>query len=519
MARDEDQTSDPTTDVTRRTTLKGAGATLGAAALGACGDDGATDAGVGGTGDTSTTTGEAPGTGSSGDTGGDSTGGSTDGADGTTTDGPGPIEACAEPGELSAEELLAGVDTIVVLMMENRSFDHYFGAMSLEEGLPVEGLVGDESNDDAMGNAIATFPSDYWVVEEDPPHGWNSSRVQWNDGANDGFVAAYLARGATDPNPVMGYHTRDQLPVLYALADNYVLCERWFSSVMGPTWPNRFYLHLATAGGQMENEVVADIPSVWDRLDDAGISNTYYHSTLAFTLTFGKATGIKLVGEFFDDAEAGNLPAVSYIDPAFSFEPNVGNDDHPPADIREGQAFIASVYNALAQSPHWDRCLLIITYDEHGGFYDHVSPPSDATDELPEFRQLGFRVPSLVVGPHVRKGCVSSTQLDHVSVISTLTNKFGLAPLNDRVTETNDLTMAIDPALVDDPQPPISLPPLKLKRRPSYRTDVAFGGQKELARFMDRIDAPARLDRRHEHDAVMNELFDWGVRLGAIEEL
>ncbi|MEM6992254.1 MAG: alkaline phosphatase family protein, partial [Myxococcota bacterium] len=267
-----------TPTLTRRGTLHGATAAAGIAALGGCtgdgtGDDDGADTGGQTTGGSTTTGGESssgPGTSDGGVA--DSTGGS----DGSTGDPSEPLQTCAEPGEMSAEALLANVDTIVVLMMENRSFDHYFGAMSLEEELPVDGLVGDEANPDAMGNPIAVFPSDYWVVEEDPPHGWNSSRVQFNDGANDGFVTAHLASGATDPNPVMGYHTRDQLPVLYALADNYVLCERWFASVMGPTWPNRFYAHLGTAGGQMENTGVSDIPSIWDSLDDAGITNTYY---------------------------------------------------------------------------------------------------------------------------------------------------------------------------------------------------------------------------------------------------
>ena len=268
----------------------------------------------------------------------------------------------------------------------------------------------------------------------------------------------------------------------------------------------------------MHNEAVSEIPSIFDRLDEAGISNTYYNSTLAFTVTYGKATGVKNVSEFFAEAEAGQLPAVSYVDPAFSFFPQVGNDDHPPANITDGQAFIASIYNALANGPQWERCLLIITYDEHGGFYDHVSPPGDATDEVPEFRQLGFRVPSLVVGPHVRRGCVTSTRFDHVSVLSTITRRFGLRPLNDRVTATNDLSVAIDPDLLEDPQPPITLPATVVQRRETYRTERAFGGQTELAELMDRIGAPAHLDRRHEHDAVMRELHDWGVKLGAIVE-
>ena len=445
--REEDETTDA--GVSRRATIQGASAVGISAAIGCSGDDGDDDGA-----DTSGSTGGGT------SSGGGSTGGSTGGADdssgsedssGSTGEPDDGLGQCAEPGEMTVEELLANVDHIVFLMMENRSFDHYFGALALEESAPVTGLTGDESNPDGAGNDISVFPSDYWVVEEDPPHGWNSSRAQWNEGANDGFVTAHLASGATDPNPVMGYHTREQLPVLHALADEYVLCDQWFASVMGSTWPNRFYAHLGTAGGMMSNDSVSDIPSIWDQLEDAGISNTYYHSTLAFTITFGKLDGVQHVNEFFDACEAGTLPAVSYVDPAFSFEPNVGNDDHPPADIRDGQAFIASVYNALANSPLWDRCLLVITYDEHGGFYDHVSPPSDAVDELAEFRQLGFRVPSLVIGPHVRRGCVTSTRLDHVSIVSTITRKHGLDPLNDRIDQTNDLSVAIDPVRIDDP--------------------------------------------------------------------
>ena len=499
--------------ISRRATIQGASAASLSAAVGCAGDDGDDEGG----GDTSGTTSGGTTSGSTGDGSVDESSGEGE-SSGSTGEPSEPFEQCPESGDMSAEALLANVDHIVFLMMENRSFDHFFGALSLEESLPVAGLAGDESNPDAMGNDIVVFPSDYWVVEEDPPHGWNSSRAQHNDGANDGFVTAHLASGATDPNPVMGYHTREQLPVLYALADEYVVCDQWFSSVMGPTWPNRFYAHLATAGGMMSNEGVADIPSIWDRLDAAGISNTHYHSTLAFPITFGKLGGMEQVNAFFEACEAGTLPAVSYVDPAFSFEPNIGNDDHPPADIRDGQAFIASVYNALANSPHWERCLLVISYDEHGGFYDHVPPPDDAVDELPEFTQLGFRVPSLVIGPHVRRGCVTSTRLDHVSIISTITRRFALEPLNDRVTQTNDVSVAIDPERIDDPRPPIELPATEMARRATWRTEQKFGGQTELSRFADRIRAPRHLDRRADHDQIMNELFDVGLALGAIVE-
>jgi phospholipase C len=362
------------------------------------------------------------------------------------------------------------------------------------------------------------FPLDKWVIDDaDPPHGWASSHAQFNGGAMDGFVTQYAEDGANDISLVMGYHVREHLPVYWALADNFVLCERWYASVMSSTWPNRFYLHLATSGGQMGNDGVSGIPSIFDRLDAAGITNVYYNSNLPFTLTYGKTTGVEPISAFFEAAEAGNLPQFVMVEPSLTALDNIGNDDHPPADIRMGQAFIASVYQALANSPQWDKCLLVIMYDEHGGFYDHVPPPA-AFDELPEFEQLGFRVPALVVGPHVRRGCVSSTQFDHVSVIATATRKWGLEPLNERVTMTNDLSSAIDPLFVDDPQPPAALPPMEIHMPKTFTRVVPYrGGQVELFRLADRLALPRHLDMRREHDRVMRRTLEWGARLGAVK--
>jgi phospholipase C len=169
------------------------------------------------------------------------------------------------------------------------------------------------------------------------------------------------------------------------------------------------------------------------------------------------------------------------LDPILTAGPTIGNDDHPPADVRDGQGFVSTIYDALAASPNWGRTLFVVTYDEHGGFYDHVAPPL-TTDAHPGFEQLGFRVPSFVAGGQVRRGCVNGTVLDHVSVAATVAVRWGLAPLNDRVAATADLSSCIDPELIDNPRPPASLPKIVLPRTPKvYVPGANFGGQLELA--------------------------------------
>jgi phospholipase C len=491
-------TRDDRKKLSRRRTIQGMGAVVGTATLGCASDDETGDGTSAGTGDTGGTSGD-PATDES--TGGDD----------------GPIgSACGDPGNLSADELLASIDTIVVVMMENRSFDHYFAARKLVEGHALLGLDGTETNPDGSGNSIGVFPMDLFVIDDDPPHGWGSSRRQWNGGANDGFITEYIAYGATDPSLVMGYHLREHLPILWSMADEYVLFDHWFCSVMGPTWPNRFYLHLGTSDGETGNNQLSGLPSIFDRLDDAGITNAYYNTNLPVPVTYGKTEGIEPIENFFAAAQSGTLPQFVMVDPAFTFLNTIGNDDHPPADIRMGQAFLASVYQALAQSPQWDRCLLVITYDEHGGFYDHVSPPT-TFDPLPDFQQLGFRVPGLVLGPHVRRGCVDSLQVDQVSILSTVTRRFGLEPLTERVAMSPDLSSAIDPLFVNDPRPPAPLPPVELRMPKSFEAPGFRGGQVELAQLVDRMKLPNHLDRRRDSARVVRRLLELGADLGAVK--
>jgi phospholipase C len=454
-------------------------------------------------------------------TGGTTTESSSSAADessSSSTGDTGPIQSdCEASSSMSFEELVAPIEHVIVVMMENRSFDHMFGALALE-GRVVDGLTGDETNPSPTGD-VGVFVLTDPVVLIDPDHSWEGSRAQWNDGANDGFVSSYAAEGALDPTLVMGYYERGTLPVSYALADAYSICDRWFCSVMGPTWPNRFYLHMGTSGGATTNDTPAEVPpTIFDRLTESSITNVYYSSNVPFTLTYGKTEGVEQISAFFEAAAADTLPQFCMVDPSFTdfaTDPTTGTDDHPPADVTMGQAFLASVYAAIAQSPAWERILLVITYDEHGGFHDHVSPPT-TTDDLPEFEQLGFRVPALVIGPHVRRGCVNSTQFDHVSVLSTVTRKWGLTPLNARVEMTADLSSCIDPNFVDDPQPPAVLPAMQVRRPKPGLTASRGSSHDELFALAERYG----FDPATRHAAAMRSLdavLGWGERLGALK--
>ena len=355
-----------------------------------------------------------------------------------------------------------GIDTVVVLMMENRSFDHVFGEIRKDPYYPsaetIDSLRGGESNLTWRGQSIPSYHLET-MIQADPPHDWRQCRTQWNGGKNDGFV---LAHSGLWEREAMGFYRREDMPVTYWLADHYTVCDRWFSSVLGPTWPNRTVLHAANAGGLKYNHPFMRGPTtIWEALKPLGKSaKNYVGGAIPF---FAGAFLRKLLSginplsslsHFFDDAKNGCLPNFAMIDPDFWL-----NDDHPSHDASLGQALINSVYQAIAASPQWERSLLIITYDEHGGFYDHVPPPTCIEDK-PEFRQLGFRVPSLVIGPTVRRGAVCSEQLEHSTIAATLAAIHGLPILSTRMAHTADLAGCMDPDAVGAPRRPAPAPPV-----------------------------------------------------------
>jgi phospholipase C len=478
--------------LTRREALRGIGVAVGAAALG-CGHE---------------TSGQAT---------------PPDGAAASPPDGAPPVPdaspdatavtACTSTSTMSPAELLANIDTIVVLCMENRSFDHYLGSLRLvEKRAGVDGLTGAESNPAPDGSTVAVHQLETFTPA-DPPHDWSSCHTQWDDGANDGFVKAHAGADQAD---VMGYYVRAQLPITYALADQACVCQRWFASVMGPTWPNRFYLHCGTANGMQTNLPVVGLKSVFDQLAAAKVAATnYYHDVAWAAGGYLKLTGTAPVEQFFSAAQAGTLPPFSIVDPQFTG--TGANDDHPSHDVRLGQALIASVVAAMAQSPQWPRSLLVITYDEHGGFFDHVPPPT-ASDATQSFQQLGFRVPAMAIGPTVRAGCVVDDVLEHASVVATVAVKWGLTPLTERAAAASDLSVLLDPLAFTTPHPPPVLPPLMMSRRAlaERRARPEPPAHEELRAALDAHPLPPGLDRRADADAITDRVLAWGEKLAGL---
>ena len=420
-------------------------------------------------------------------------------------------DAATGPGRIS---------TLVVLCMENRSYDHYLGSRSLE-GKPGDGLVEGMKNLTGAGVEVPIFRTDVPCVA-DPPHGWTASHDQWNAGANDRFVQVYEADGAPDPRQVMGYWTRQELPIHHAIADAYTSCDRWFSSLMGPTWPNRMYLYSAQSGGMTANDLPTAGGFPWTsfmgHLDAAGVPWRNYYTSIGMAPLFSdsitNSRWIQLMPEFFEDAEDGTLPPFAMIEPEY-----YRNDDHPPGHPILGQALIASVYASLAASPQWNECLFVVTYDEHGGFFDHVSPPKAMDDRAADgFDQLGFRVPALLMGPYVKEGYVSSVQVEHASVLKHAWGMFGLEPLMMRDAAAADLSDALDldRLMRGDPRPPVPLPEVVVDQ--SMIGAECFSAKRtgEIDLF-DAIEAgvyPKAFDHRHESRAIQEAIIDNLARHG-----
>ena len=376
-----------------------------------------------------------------GATPGDDTGGT--GGDGGTTTPPGKIEH------------------IIMVMMENRSFDHWYGARRLLEGRKDEdGLVEGMSNPSPTGKAVPISHAVQLCVD-DPSHSWNGSHTQFNDGACDGFASVHGQIYGNDGADAMAYLTRDDLPISYALADAYTHCDRYFCSVMSSTWPNRFYGHLGSSQGMTGNDVPAEgytDPSVWQKLDEIGVDWVYYYTDVSFLSLLYKQIDVsrgRFLEDFFDALEDGELPPVVWVDPGFSY-----NDNHPPHHPALGELFLASLHEAIATSPLWDKVLVIVTYDEHGGFFDHVPPPTTEDDRADEgFDQLGFRVPTVIFGGYVKQQ-VDHSQYDHTSWLRWICDQHGIDPWTARIAAADPLSGVLDTEAMaaGTPRAPVELP-------------------------------------------------------------
>jgi phospholipase C len=424
--------------------------------------------------------------------------------------GPGP-----DPSRPVGSDRLPQIKHIVVLMMENHSYDNYFGMLERGDGFPLDGEGEPTCTNSSPGGVPVTAHrlTATTQTEAVPSQSWEDTHAQWNGGANDGFVrSAANQPGAEDATLAMGYWNENDLPFYYGLARTFPVADRWFSSCLGPTFPNRRFLVAGTAHGLTTDALSecfdrAANGTIFDLLNRHGISWANYHpephpthaltrllgvhglragrkarSTVESTLrpddvnpkTFMQFTAdaypagllrylghIHKVERFYADAANGTLPAFSIVDPDFRT-----SSEENPQDIQDGEAYAASIVNAVLDGPAWMHTLLIWVYDEHGGYYDHVPPPEAVEpDDTPPRRggpwrydRYGFRVPAVIVSPYARPDYVSHVVHDHTSILKLIETKWNLPPLTRRDEHADDLLDSLDlsspPAFATPPRLP-----------------------------------------------------------------
>jgi phospholipase C len=356
-----------------------------------------------------------------------------------------------------------GFDHVIVVMMENRSFDHLLGwvddADGRQRGLSYRDAAGVRHKTHALA------PDFQGCGQSDPDHSYEGGRVELDGGACDGWLRA----GRNDLYSI-GYYRKADLDFLGRAVPRWTTFSRYFAAILSETYPNRIYQHAGQTDRISNTATVSTLPTIWDRLAAANLTGRYYYSDVPFLAIWGgKYNAIShLVADFYADCAAGTLPNVSFIDPRFLGEgAGTSNDDHPHADIRNGEAFMGNIYKAVTESPNWDRTVLLFNYDEWGGFFDHVPPPaapipaSDAAAGNADGLR-GFRVPCVMVSPRARRGHVSHRVYDHTSILKMIEQRWGLPPLSVRDASANDLGRELSPhrrskaVAIDVPQGPFA---------------------------------------------------------------
>lgn len=356
---------------------------------------------------------------------------------------------------------------LVLVMMENRSFDHLLGWLPNADGKQA-GLQFPNKT----GGSEPTFelaPDFTGCKYPVPDHSYAGGRVEIDAGKMDGFL-----KPASSGLNAIGYYTEKDLPFSSALARNYTTCDHYFSSFLGPTYPNRLFQHCGQTDRIDNSLKLSSLPTIWDRLQAAGISHHYYFNNIPFLALWGlKYVGItRLYSDFLSDCAAGKLPAVSFVDPTFTTLGNLADDDEPHSDVRNGDAFLAKTFHALSTSPNWPDTIFVVNFDEWGGFFDHVPPPRAIapnnvdTDLVDGKALLGCRIPCIVASPWTRGNPASprlhATVCDHTSVLKLIESIWKLPPLatREQSQDTGNLLDALDlnhadtavPAM-PDPQP------------------------------------------------------------------
>lgn len=405
---------------------------------------------------------------------------------------------------------LSSISNIVVLMLENRSFDHMLGFLYTDRGnvspsgQPFEGLTGKESNPDTDGSPVPVFaiaPTDanaYFMPGADPGEGYTATNAQLFGSntaptppaaTNKGFVTNFsytlgweakegrsILPGTT-ANSIMGVFSPTMLPVLSGLAKGFAVCDYWFGSVPTETLPNRAFVNAGTSQGHMDDKTQEyTCPSIFGLLSKNNLSWSIYGydapplTRLDFTDT--TAADDSHFGEFTDFQKAaanGTLPAYTFLEPSWGAS---GNSQHPNYNVALGEQLIHDAYYALRNAPNWNQTLLIITYDEHGGCYDHVPPPANAVppdNSVGEygfdFRRFGPRVPTVLISPLIPAGTVfrvaaNSMPLDHTSILKTIETRWNLPSLTARDSAASDVgnVLTLAKPRTDDPLLGVTVP-------------------------------------------------------------
>jgi len=372
------------------------------------------------------------------------------------------------------------VDHVILLMMENRSFDHYFSQLPAAGQTDVTVAPAGWTNPNASGTAVPRMHDTTYCVE-DTNHGWNGSHRQWNNGAMDGFLVTNDPGGDRS----LAYQDATDIPFYYGLATTFAIADHYHCSLLGPTMPNRHYSMAATSFGFTYNTVLSNdsatnpLNNIFRRLDAAGLDWKEYSGglrTLATFLYYGilrrqTAPHLATLAQLTSDMAAGTLPPFALVEPDFSGTGGDRYDEHPPGTPQAGEVWVESIVRALFASPAWSRTVLFITYDEHGGFADSVPPPracppddlvpvrydGDAGTNVPTgeaFDRLGFRVPFIVVSPYAKRHFVSHTTYDHTSILRFIEARFGLPAMTRRDANA---TPPFD--MFDFQNPPFVTPP------------------------------------------------------------
>jgi phospholipase C len=350
---------------------------------------------------------------------------------------------------------------------------HYQGQPASE----VEPLTGNP--DPTGGPTIHPFLKTAECEVSDLNHSWNGTHQEYSGGSMKGFTAANVDPKDPNGSRTMGYYGKGILPFYNGIANQFAIADRYFASTLTQTFPNRFYLLAGTSFGHIRNDFPPRSgytqPTVFRLLDAAHVSWKLYRTDFSVALLFSDvqnhASNIVPISQYYTDAQNGTLPSVAFVESSPFGKVNVESDEHPPANVQIGQRFVHDIAQALVTSPNWSSAAMFLTYDEHGGFYDHVPPPAapkpdniapmlQPGDAPGAFNRYGIRVPTIVLSPYVKAHSVSHTVYDHTSILKFIENRFALPSLTHRDAAADPMLGMFDFTTMSRPHPILPAAPI-----------------------------------------------------------